>query len=122
MSFKNVHATYQPLPQGAMDIHSPKEHDGRQCGHESQCSSHNACHAARRRRLILFASISAAVLLLLGVLGLMYTYGCSGMAEMLGGAVGLIKRQSNGSTDDDGDGVFVENKRMYLHGFLVRNR
>ncbi|OCB90574.1 hypothetical protein A7U60_g2191 [Sanghuangporus baumii] len=106
MSLKNapyVHATYQPLPQDAMDVHSPKEHADQQCGHETQCGSHKACHAARRRRLLLFAFIIAAVLLLLGVLGLVYTYGCSGIAEMLGDGVGLIKRQSDGSTSDDDD-------------------
>ncbi|KAL5513869.1 hypothetical protein ACEPAG_2630 [Sanghuangporus baumii] len=116
MSFKNtpyVHATYQPLPQDAMDTHSPKEHAGQQCGHETQCGSHKACHAARRRRLLLSAFIIASILLLLGILGLMYTYGCSGMVEMLGDGVGLIKRQTNGNPNNDEDGVFVRNK-LYL--------
>ncbi|EJC99436.1 uncharacterized protein FOMMEDRAFT_22957 [Fomitiporia mediterranea MF3/22] len=129
-------AIYQPLPQESMDVYSPysssKEHIPNhdhthrhcQCQSQSECetqnSSHNACHARRRRCLIHFLLASAGVLLLLAAASFVYSCGWESVLGMMGdGAeMALGKRQSNGSSNNDQQGVFVKNK-LYLIVVLV---
>ena len=74
------------------------------CRCEGQCAHHSSCHRKRLRRVILFtlASMMTVAFLL-----------CLSMGDDIASGLGLLKRQSNGTTNN-GQSIFVRNKRTFL--------
>lgn len=127
MSFKNATpslASYQPLPQDAMDVqflssaskeHTPNHSHGsqEQCGNENGCGSHSACHFERRRRALRILAFSAFAMLLLALAGFVYSCGTEGVMGFI--TEGALGRRDTTSSSGSQDGVFVKNKCTSLH-------